>query len=46
MTNYILVELFRGKINTMLNLIVGEWVNMHSELAEGFENHTITHVLM
>lgn len=22
----------------MLSLIVGEWVNVHSELAEGFEN--------
>lgn len=46
MTNYILVELLRGKITPMLNLIVGEWGNVHSELAEGFENHTVTGILM
>ena len=30
----------------MLNLVVGEWVKAHSELAEGFENLTVTGVLL
>lgn len=46
MSDYILVELFRGKITTVLNLIVVEWLNVHSELAEGFETHAVTGDLM
>ena len=42
----LLVELLREKRSTVLNLIVAEWGKVHSELAEGFENPTVTGVLL
>lgn len=42
----LLVELLREKMITILNLIVAEWGKVHSELTKGFENPTVTGVLL